>query len=54
MGEWLDRLHRKYGEQPPKDIVDTAYEKLAAALQAAERVEIEARRLVVDSSGSTS
>lgn len=39
MGEWLDRLHKKYGEHPPEDLVDTAYDKLASALQALNQLE---------------
>ena len=39
MGEWLDRLHRKYEGQPPQALVDIAYEKLAEAVQALYRLE---------------
>ena len=39
MGEWLDRLHKKYGERPPESLVDTAYKKLALALEALNELE---------------
>jgi hypothetical protein len=39
MADWLDRLHAKYGAQPPQALVDTAYEKLAAAVGALNELE---------------
>lgn len=39
MGKWIDRLYEKYGEQPPKRVIDTAYKKLVSALRALNELE---------------
>lgn len=36
---WLDRLHEKYGEHPPIELLDIAYQKLASAVQALNELE---------------